>query len=1044
MPEFGITRSETDLYLAKVTKRVEALRGRIAAERVPVEDIAWRRTPDREVPARAMRARYRRCRLPLEWGQQPETAWFRLRFRVPRAWRGRRVELVVHPDGEGVIFMNGAPVQGLDPNRDEFLLAGRARGGERFELFIEAGSLTAFGKHGSRCFDRCELIAVDEAVRDAWFDLEALVQLASCLPAGEARRGRAIAALNDAVNSCPLGDSEAELSAWARAARRELRPVLAARNGTDAVELSLNGHAHIDVAWLWPLAETVRKCSRTFSTALKYMEQYPDFVFTQSQPQLYAWARDHYPELYRRIRRRVREGRWEAAAGMWVESDCNLAGGEGLVRQILHGKRFMREELGVDTRVCWLPDVFGFPASLPQILAKGGLPYFFTIKIDWNETNRMPFPSFWWKGIDGSRVLAHFGANRASYNGKVRAADLRRAAEFLLERDARSERGLFPFGFGDGGGGPTREMLEFAARSRDLQGLPRTRQERADSFFRRLEREAGRLPEWTGELYLELHRGTSTTQARTKRDNRRAELALREAEILSCLQLAAGGSYPREELDRAWKTVLLNHFHDVLPGSSISQVYSENAEQYAGVFAAASRASAGGLRSLGRRMDTSGPGKSLLVFNSLSWARGGIVELDDPGSPAAVRSESGAELPVQRAGGKLLVAAREVPSMGAAVWHLEGRSPRRTATPLKVSTSLLENDLVRVRFDRRGLISSLVDKRAGRELLPRGKRGNVLQLFEDRPRAWDAWDVDFSFAESGRDITALRGARVLERGPVRAAVRFERRFGKSRLVQEVRLAAGSAVVEFFTRVDWREDAKLLKAAFPVDVNAERATYEIQFGSVERSTERSTSWERARFEVPAHRWADLSEPGFGASLLNDCKYGYDCTGGVLRLSLLRSPSTPDPAADRGEHEFTYAIYPHAGDWREALSVRAGLELNVPLRAVPAPRGSGELGPSCSLISVDAANVVVEAVKAAEGSDDVVLRIYEAHGSRAAARLRTLLPASSARETDLLEKGGRRLRLRRQGAGAELRLEFRPFEIKTVVLRLNLRRKPRRNG
>jgi alpha-mannosidase len=1039
MPEFGITRSETDLYLAKVARRVEALRERIAAERLPVEDIAWRRTPRRETPARAMRARYRRCRLPLEWGRQPETAWFRLRFRVPRAWRGRRVELAVHPDGEGAIFMNGTPVQGLDPNRDEFLLARRARGGERFELFIEAGSLTAFGRHGSRCFDRCELVAVDEPVRDVWFDLDALVQLASCLPGDEARRGRVIAALNDAVNSCPLGGTGAELCAWARAARRDLRPVLAARNGADAVELSLNGHAHIDVAWLWPLAETVRKCSRTFSTALKYMEQYPDYVFTQSQPQLYAWARDHYPELYRRIKRRVREGRWEAAAGMWVESDCNLAGGEGLVRQILHGKRFMREELGVDTEVCWLPDVFGFPASLPQILAKGGLPYFFTIKIDWNETNRMPFPSFWWRGIDGSRVLAHFGSNRASYNGKVRAADLRRAEAFLLERDPRSRRGLFPFGFGDGGGGPTREMLEFAERARDLQGLPRTRQERADRFFRRLAREGKRLPEWTGELYLELHRGTSTTQARTKRDNRRAELALREAEILSSLRLAAGKSYPREELDRAWKTVLLNHFHDVLPGSSIGQVYRENAEQYRGVFAAASRAGAQGVRALAADMDTSGPGRALLVFNSLSWARGGIVEIDDPGGPVAIRSQSGEELPVQRAGGRLLAAAREIPSVGAAVWHLEKRRPRRVANPLKVSTSLLENDLVRARFDRHGLISSLVDKRTGREILPRGKRGNVLQLFEDRPRAWDAWDVDFSFAESGRDLVALRGARVVERGPVRAAVRFERRFGKSRLVQDVRLAAGSAVVEFFTRVDWREDAKLLKAAFPVDVNADRAAYEIQFGAVERSTRRSTSWERARFEVPAHRWADLSEPGFGASLLNDCKYGHDCAGGVLRLSLLRSPSTPDPEADRGEHEFTYAIYPHAGGWREALTVRAGLELNVPLRAAPAPRGDGRLGPSCSLISVDAPNVILEAVKAAEDSDDVVLRLYEAHGARAGARLRTLLPVSSARETDLLERGGRGLSTSRRDGALELALEFRPFEIKTIVLRLRGRRR-----
>jgi len=1038
MPDFGVINSETDLYLAKIGNRLAALRERVYAARLPVEDVAWRRTPDREKVERAVRARYRNCRPPVLWGRKAETIWIRLRFAIPRAWRGRRAELRVRPGGEAVIFRDGAPAQGLDPNRDEFLLARRARGGERFELFIEAGSLSAFGRHEGRCFEYAELVAVNEPLRAAWFDIDALFQLAECLPETAARRGRLVAALNGVLNRCPLDGGEAELAAWARRAREELAPVLAARNGSSAVELTLNGHAHIDVAWKWPLAETVRKCSRSFSTALKYMEDYPDYVFTQSQPQLYAYTREHYPQLYERIKRRVREGRWEAAAGMWVEADCNLAGGEALVRQVLHGKRFLREELGVDTPVCWLPDVFGFPASLPQILAKGGLPYFFTVKVDWNETNEMPYASFWWRGIDGSRVLAHLGPNKASYNAKVRARELRRAAGFLARRDPQARAGLVPFGFGDGGGGPTREMLEFAARARDLEGLPRTRVGRADEFFKRLEKEGARLPEWAGELYLELHRGTYTSQAATKRNNRKSELALREAELFSALAMAAGGRYPAEDLDRAWKLVLLNQFHDVLPGSSIAEVYRDNAAQYAEVFRTAEKTRSRALGGLARRMDTRGAGKPFLVTNALSWPRGGVVELEAPPAPAAVRSESGEELPVQRSGERLLVLAREVPAMGAAAWHLVPGRPERVFNPLKVSTRLLENDLVRVRFDARGLVTSVYDKRARRELLPRGARGNVLQLFEDRPRAWDAWDVDFSFAESGRDLTALRGARVVERGPVRAAVRFARRFGKSRLEQDVRLTAGSAVIEFATRVDWRESRKLLKAAFPMEVHAERATYEVQFGAVERATHRNTSWERARFEVPAHRWADLSEPGFGASLLNDSKYGYDCVGNVLRLSLLRAPTAPDPDADRGEQEFTYALYPHAGDWREALTVRAALELNVPLRAAPVPRGAGELGASASFFSVDAENVIIEAVKRAENSDAVVLRLYEAHGARAAARLRVALPVARARETDLLERGGRRLKLERRALAAELALAFRPFEIKTVVLSLGGKR------
>jgi alpha-mannosidase len=1034
MPDLGPLNAELDLHLGKLKLRLAALKKRIYSQCRPVEDIAFRITPDREAVSKAVRARYRKCQLPLVWGRQPESAWFRLRFSVPRAWRGRRVELRVHPDGESVIYNAGVPVQGLDPNRDEFLLSARARGGERFELFIESGSLNAFGFHQGRCFDCAELVTVSEPLRDVWFDLDVLYQLAACLPPEEARRGHVIAALNAAFSDCPLDGDERALETWARRARRDLVPVFAARNDSSTPEISLNGHAHIDVAWKWPLAETVRKCSRTFSTVIKYMEQYPEYVFTQSQPQLYAYTKQHYPELYRKIKRRVREGRWEAAAGMWVETDCNLAGAEGLVRQVLHGKRFLREEFGVDTQVCWLPDVFGFTASLPQILAKSGLPYFFTIKIDWNESNQMPYTSFWWKGIDGSKVLAHFGVSRANYNGKVRADELRRAGKFLVARDPVARSGLLPFGFGDGGGGVTREMLEFARRARNLEGLPRTRVERADSFFKRLAREGDRLPEWRGELYLELHRGTFTSQANTKRNNRKAELALREAEIFASLGMAAGASYPLEKLDRAWKLVLLNHFHDVLPGSSINEVYRVNAEQYAEVFAATEAVTSSSLRSLAARMDTRGPGKPLLVSNALSWARGGVVEIEAPGESLSVRSESGEELPVQKSGKKLLVGARELPAMGAAVWRLLPGRPGRSYNPLKVNARLLENDLVRVRFDARGLISSVFDKRAGREMVPRGARANLLQLFEDRPRQWDAWDVDLGFEESRRDLTKLESARVLERGPVRAAVRFSRRFGNSRLVQDVRLAAGSAVIEFATRVNWRENQKLLKAAFPIDVVADKAAYEIQFGALERATTRNTSWERARFEVPAHRWADLSEPGFGASLLNDCKYGYDCREDVLRLSLLRAPTNPDPEADRGEHQFVYALYPHAGDWREAGTVRAGLELNVPLRVSSARRGRGELGASCSFFSLDCQNVIVEAVKRAEDSDAVVLRLYEAHGARARARLRIALPVSGARQTDLLERGGKRLRVSRVAGAADIVLDFKPFEIKTVVLSL----------
>jgi alpha-mannosidase len=1034
MAGIGVITSETDLYLAKVGKRLEALRPLLYAERLAIENLGWRTTRKHEKVSAAMGARYRRVRPPLEWGREPETAWLRLRFRIPRAWRGSRVELRLRVEGEGVVFHRGEPMQGLDDNRDEVLLARRARGGERYELFVEAGSAGRSGRLEPRCFRYAELVRVSEPVREAYYDCDALCQLACVLPATSARRGRVIAALNDVFNDCPLSGGEKELSHWASSARKRLAPVLGARNGSGAQEIWLAGHSHVDVAWKWTLAETIRKCSRTFSTALKYLEMYPHYTFSQSQPQLYAYTKENFPGLYKRVKSAIRSGRWEAVGAMWVEPDCNITGGEGMIRQILHGRRFWREELGVDSNVAWLPDAFGFAGNLPQIFAKAGLKCFHTNKLNISMRDWFPFASFWWQGIDGSRVLAHLGSKTEPFCPSCSARELRDEARVLAVRDRAGRPGLLPYGWGDGGGGADREMIEFAARCGDLQGLPKTRACRVDEFFRMLERNSADLPTWTGELYYEEHRGTYTSQAKTKLQNRRSELGLRESEILASLAHAAGAKYPEEKLDRAWKLTLLNHFHDILPGSSIREVYEDSDRQYAEVLAATEKIADKGLRNLAARLDRTGPGRPLVVFNPLGWARGGIVEIDVPKGPVAIESESGEELPLQRAGKRLLVAARELPSMGAAVWRVLRRRPRRTANTLKFSTRLLENDLVRVRLDARGLLSSVFDKRAGRELLPRGARANVLQLFEDRPTGADAWNIDHGTLEAAHEITALESARVMERGPVRAAVRLVRRFGKSRVEQDVRLAAGSAVIEFATRVNWRESEKLLKAAFPLDLVAERFTSEIQFGAVERPTTRNTSWQRAKFEVCAHRWTDLSEPDFGASLLNDCKYGCDCEGGTLRITLLKAASNPDPNADRGEQEFAYALLPHAGTWREGLTVRAGLEMNVPPRALLAPRGRGGLGRSHSFMSMNVPNVIVETVKRAEKSEAIVLRLYEAHGARARAALRTSLPVRSVAETDLMEENPKRLWLRREGAGVEVPLAFRPFEIKTLVLAL----------
>jgi alpha-mannosidase len=1032
-PGGAIRNSQLGLQIAKLRQRLNWLKTKIYTEVQEVSDISWSLRPDYESCSQVAAGRFGRIKLPFSWERPNHTAWFRLRFKVPLAWRGGQVELCACPGGQAVIYHKGSPVQGLDTNHDVWLLKAAARGGEKYDILIETGSRNVMGFFSSCCFEFARLGLVNEPLRNLWYDLDTLMQLAEELSPQQARLGRVVAAVNRVMADCPYDRGPEDLTSWARKSRKELASVLGAVNGSSNLDVSLCGHAHIDVAWKWPLAETIRKCSRSFSTVLGLMEQHPDFVFTQSQPQLYEYTRQHYPQLFRRILKRIKENRWEAAAGMWVESDCNLAGAEGLVRQVLHGKRYMREVLGVDHPVCWLPDVFGFPASMPQILAKGGLPFFYTIKVDWSESNIFPHPSFWWRGIDGSKVLAHLGCNPDGYNGKVRAKDLKNASQWALQRDPQAENGLFAFGYGDGGGGPTPEMLEFAQRTRDLEGLPRTRMERCDTFFKRLASEEGqRLPEWAGELYLELHRGTFTSQARTKRDNRKAELALREAEFFATLAMTGGKKYPRASLDAAWKLVLLNHFHDILPGSSIAEVYAENLLQYQEVFQRSKKIINDGISHLARRLDTRGVGQALVVSNVLNWPRGGVVEIAAPSGPCSVRGPSGNLLASQRCGRKLLVKAQQIPAMGAAVWHMGSKAATQCFNPLKANERLLENDLLRVRFDARGLISSIYEKTCKREVLPAGQRGNLLQLFDDRPRQWDAWDIDQDFEESCRDLTELVSVKVIERGPVRAALRFTREFGHSRLVQDVRLSAGSALLEFVTRVSWREDQKLLKVAFPVDVLTDRATYEIQFGVIERSVHRGGRRESAAFEVPAHRWADLSEPDFGMSLLNDCKYGYDCRGNLLRLSLLRSSIAPDPQADRGEQQFTYAIYPHAGDWRQALSVQAGLELNLPLRIEKTCSNSGKLGSSFSFLWFDAPNVIVEAVKAAENSDQVTLRMYESQGRRASGKLQVAMSVMTVLETNLLEQQGRVLPVKTADGHSLIDLEFAPFEIKTLLL------------
>ena len=937
--------------------------------------------------AEAVRSEFAPIEVGDAWGPPWSTTWFHVRGSVPHAWAGQKVVAFfdlgfLAPTGftcEALAWKDGLPWRGVDPNHSwlpilgsdvDFYLEAAANPTTTLSGSEPAPSMLALRESPDPAFIlyTAELRIQDEAARKLALDFKVALDLAEALPDGSSRRE-----ILDALDRFADTNDPKVLSD------------LMSMRATATHLISAVGHAHIDTAWLWPVRETRRKCARSFSTQLALMDEYPDYRFACSQAVQYLWMKESYPSLYARIREKVAAGQWEPVGGMWVEADCNLPSGEALARQLLHGKRFFMREFGYETKDLWLPDVFGYPGNLPQLIALSGGRFFLTQKLSWNDTNKPAHHTFIWEGIDGSRIFTHFPP-ADTYNGDFSAGQVVRSAANFKDHD-RSSRSLYLYGRGDGGGGPEPEMIESAHRLMHLPGAPGIDLSRAAGFFEAASTESHDLTTWVGELYFELHRGTYTSQSRTKRLNRRAEQALREAEIWS---VASGHDYPANELDAAWKQLLTNQFHDILPGSSIDWVYEDAERDLAAVVEAGGRMTSTALEKL------VGSGDGLVVFNVNSHARREIVDLGDRF--------------------RVVEAPRAV-----------GR--RRTSAfvtreqTVAVSDGRMENDLLRVLWDERGLLTSIWDKAADREVLAAGSPGNLLQLFEDNPARWDAWDIDIDYQDHGVDLRDL-SAQQVESDGLRGAVRFTREFGRSRFTQRMVLDAGSRVLRFECHVDWHEDHKLLKVAFPVAVHSPRATYEIQFGHVERTTHTNTSWDQARFEVCGHRWADLGEAGYGVALLNDCKYGYDIRGSVMRLSLLRAPTHPDPTADRGAHQFTYALMPHPGDFREAGVIAAAEDLNAPLRIA---RGSAKLE-SRSLIEVDTPQVIVETVKRAEDSDAAVVRLYEAWGGRTRARLRVTLPATRATLCDLLERELAEVPVR----DGVIDLQLAPFKILTLKL------------
>ncbi len=962
-----------------------------------------------------------------KWGSGNDShAWFRLRVTLPESMKGDpTASLLVETDKKGwdaqnpqfLCFVNGLVRQGLDTNHREVLLNLPGENLDTFDVLI-------YGYTGPRIPETTLSVSVVTKHHDVerfYYDVSVPFAALECTEKNTREYMTVLDTLSRALLMVdflePRGEeflsSVREADAWLR----ENLYDKCHGNGTTAVCI---GHTHIDVAWLWTIRQTREKAQRSFATVVELMKRYPEYKFMSSQAYLYKAVKEEAPELYEEIKKLVAAGRWEVEGAMWLEADCNLTSGESLVRQILYGKRFFMKEFGVDSRVLWLPDVFGYSAALPQILKKSGVDWFVTSKISWNDTNIMPCDLFRWRGIDGTAVNTYF----LTAQKKGRGTDFSKFTTYVantspemiagsynrFQQKELCDESMVTFGFGDGGGGPTREMLEIARREKDgLPGQPKAKIEFAGDMLRRIEKKIEgnrRLPEWRGELYLEFHRGTYTSNAKNKKNNRRSEFLLQKAELLSSTaRLLLGKPFPAEQLSSMWETVLTDQFHDIIPGSSIREVYEDTDRDYAQIFENAGRITDERLSAIAANVNTD---KRFLVFNPNSFEGRGIVKY-------AGKSYTVSGIPPK--GYKALDVLDDSNTVRA----------EKTDFGFRFETPCLI-----VNFNKDGEIASVYDKENAREVISEGETGNELRIYEDYPDKYDAWEVVEYSEYKYLTVGAPEAAEIVTDG-ARTGLYARRRHGESVIEQTVWFSSSTRRIDFETRLDWHSKHRTLRAAFPVAVNTDKASFEIQFGYTERPTHYNTSWDRSKFETCGQKFADMSEGGYGVSLLNDCKYGHNVHGNTLMLTLLRCPSYPNEVADEGIHEFTYSLMPHAGTLDSEI-VREAFDLNNPMTVIERTPGShGTLPESWSAVTVDKDNVVCDTVKDAEDGDGVVIRLYEALNKRCRTHVTLGFEAKSVEICDLLESSLSQVDFKSESGKTCFSLDVLPFEIITVKIK-----------
>ncbi len=986
------------------------------------------------------------------WTGRDRYLWLNASAEVPAAWSGKtilgRFDFGKTGGGtnsgfESLLYLNGQPYQGVDSNHMEVFLPAEAAGQQQqltFRLWtgLEGGGKRIMQKHELQTAELCWL---DESTDNLYYTGVTVLETVEVLNEHSPERADLLRAIDRAFRlidwAVPGSDSFYDS---VQEAEHLLDELVGEIGKHSSVQLTAIGHTHIDVAWLWRLKHTREKAIRSFSTVMRLMEKFPDYVFLQTQPQLYDYVKQDAPELYEQIKARIAEGRWEAGGAMWLEADCNLTSGESLTRQLLLGTRFFKEEFGVESDYLWLPDVFGYSWALPQILKKSGINTFMTTKISWNQFNRMPHDTFQWRGIDGTEVLTHFitttepwsepGSWFYTYNGQLVPKTIQGSWEAYRDKEMNREL-LVSYGYGDGGGGVNRTMLEMRRRIDRMPGLPHLKTGLAGDYFRRLQETVAATDSyvhtWDGELYLEYHRGTYTSQAYNKRMNRKLELLYREAEWLNVWGSLLGNNwsaYPQEALNDGWKIILRNQFHDIIPGSSIREVYEDSREEYAEAWQIGSQA----WEQAGQLVAGKSDAHSRTVWNSAPWATAGVLTIaaDDSLQQGSWQAADGTTLQAELQHGQWIVQVPHVPALGYTTITFDSvAAPAPVDSPFKVESKRVTTPFYELEWNDHGQLTRLYDRTADREVLAPGARGNVLQLFEDKPLNFDAWDIDIYYQEKMKEVQELSASEVVETGLLRTVIRFEWKIGESTIRQQMILYGDDRRIDFVTEADWHERQQLLKVAFPVDVRSTEATYDIQYGNVKRPTHWNTSWDSARFESVGHQWADLSDRGYGVSLLNDCKYGYDIKDNVLRLSLIKCAIHPDFEADQGHHEFTYSLLPHEGDWLQGGTVPAAWALNSPLQVTT---GSSEVTER-SLFTLSGQTAMIDAVKKAEDGERIIVRIHDFSGSRQRLTLTSELGVKSYRECNLMEKPEGE-----DTAGDTITFVLEPYEIKTFEIAL----------